>query len=50
MYRIPSVHFHCCVIHGVLAAGVDGQIQFAEVAALTPRDLAAVQQQVRRRV
>ena len=44
------VHFHCCVIGGVFAAGEDGQVHFAEAAALTPEDLAAVQQQVRRRV
>ena len=43
------VHFHCCVIDGVFAAGADGQIQFAEAAALRPEDLAAVQQQVRAR-
>jgi hypothetical protein len=44
------VHFHCCVIDGVFVAGADGQVQFAEAAALRPEDLAAVQQQVRRRV
>jgi hypothetical protein len=44
------VHFHCCVIDGVFAAGEDGQVHFAEAGALTPEDLAAVQQQVRRRV
>ena len=44
------VHFHCCVIDGVFATGEDGQVHFAEAAALTPEDLAAVQQQVRARV
>ena len=44
------VHFHCCVIDGVFAEREDGQVFFAEAAALTPEDLAAVQQQVRRRV
>ena len=43
------VHFHCCVIDGVLVAGEDGQLRFAE-ATLTPEDMAAVQQQVRARV
>ena len=46
----PHVHFHCCVIDGVFAVGEDGQVHFAEAAALTPEDLAAVQQQVRARV
>jgi hypothetical protein len=40
----------CCVIDGVFAVGEDGQVHFAEAAALTPEDLAAVQQQVRARV
>ena len=44
------VHFHCCVIDGVFAVGEDEQVHFAEAAALTPEDLAAVQQQVRARV
>ena len=44
------VHFHCCVIDGVFAVGEDGQVHFAEAAALTPEDLAAVRQQVRTRV
>ena len=44
------VHFHCCVIDGVFATGEDGQVQFAGAHALTPQDLAAVQQQVRARV
>jgi hypothetical protein len=44
------VHFHCWVIDGVFVAGADRQVQFAEAAALRPEDLAAVQQQVRRRV
>jgi hypothetical protein len=44
------VHFHCCVIDGVIAVGEDGQVHFAEAAALAPEDLAAVQQQVRARV
>ena len=30
------VHFHCCVIDGVFAVGEDGQVHFAEAAALTP--------------
>jgi hypothetical protein len=34
----------------VFVAGADGQVQFAEAAALRPEDLAAVQQQVRARV
>jgi len=38
------------VIDGVFAVGEDGQVHFAEAAALTPEDLAAVQQQVRARV
>ena len=46
----PHVHFHCCVIDGMFAVGEDGQVYFAEAAALTPEDLAAVQQQVRARV
>jgi hypothetical protein len=44
------VHFHCCVIDGVFAPGEDGQVHFSEAGALTPEDLAAVQQQVRARV
>jgi len=43
------LHFHCCVIDGVLVAGEDGELRFAE-ATLTPEDMAAVQQQVRARV
>ena len=39
-----DVHFHCCVSEGVFVAGADGQVQFAEAAALRPEDLAAVQQ------
>jgi hypothetical protein len=42
-----NVHFHCCVIDGVLASGEGGQVHFAGAAALTPEDFAAVQQQVR---
>jgi hypothetical protein len=42
------VHFHCCVIDGVFFADPDGKVEFAEAAALTAEDLAAVQQQVRR--
>jgi hypothetical protein len=38
------------VIDGVFAGGEDGRVHFAEAAALTPEDLAAVHQQVRRRV
>jgi len=38
------------VIDGVFTAGEDGQVHFTEVSALTPEDLAAVQQQVRARV
>ena len=45
-----AVHFHCCVIDGVFAVGEDGQVHFVEAAALSPEDLAAVQQQVRARV
>ena len=45
-----AVHFHCCVTDGVFAVGEDGQVHFAEAGALTPEDLAAVQQQVRARV
>jgi hypothetical protein len=37
------VHFHWCVIDGVFAAGEDGQVQFAEAAALTAQDLSTVQ-------
>jgi hypothetical protein len=44
------VHFHCCVIDGVFTAGADGQVKFAGSPALRPEDLAAVRQQVRRRV
>jgi hypothetical protein len=44
------VHFHCCVIDGVFSEDADGQVQFAETAALRPEDLAAVQQQLRTRV
>ena len=38
------------MIDGVFAVGEDGQVHFAEAAALTPEDLAAVQQPVRTRV
>ena len=44
------VHFHCCVIDGVFAVGEDGQVRFAEADALTPKEIAAVQGQVRTRV
>ena len=37
------------MIDGVFATSEDGQVQFAEAAALTPQDLAAVQRQVRAR-
>lgn len=40
--------FHCCLIDEVFAVGEDGH--FADTGALTPDDLAAVQQQVRTRV
>ena len=43
-----SVRFLCCVIDGVFASGADGQVHFAEAGALTPEDLAAVQQQFAR--
>jgi hypothetical protein len=45
-----NAHVHCCVIDGVFFADPDGQVEFAEAAALTAEHLAAVQQQVRRRV
>ena len=38
------------MIDGIFAASDDGQVHFAEAGALTPEDLAAVQQQVRARV
>ncbi len=38
------------MIDGVFVARADGQVEFAEAAALLPEDLAAVQQQVRARV
>ena len=38
------------MIDGVFATGEDGQVHFHETGALTSEDLAAVQQQVRRRV
>jgi hypothetical protein len=38
------------VIDGVFTEDADGQVEFAETAALRPEDLAAVQQQVRTRV
>jgi hypothetical protein len=38
------------VVDGVFTAGEDGQVHFAEAAALTPEDPAKVQQQVRARV
>ena len=38
------------MIDEVFARGQDGQVHFAEASALTPEDLAAVQQQVRARV
>jgi hypothetical protein len=38
------------VIDGVFAVGEGEQVQFCEAGAPTPEDLAAVQQQVRRRV
>jgi hypothetical protein len=44
------VHFHCCVIDGVFALGRDGQIHFAEAAALSAAEIVALQQQVRARV
>ena len=44
------MHFHCCVIDGVFAAGEDGQVHFTEAAALTLEDFAALQQQVRARL
>lgn len=43
------MHFHCCVIDGVLAEGEE-QIHFVEAAALTPQDVTVLQQQVRARV
>ena len=45
----PQRHFDCCVNDGLFASGEDGQIHFAEVAALRPQELDAVQQ-VRERV
>jgi hypothetical protein len=44
------VHLHCCVIDGVFEGGPDGQVQFRPAQALTPKALAAVAAQVRRRV
>ena len=41
------MHFHCCVIEGCSPRAREGQVHFAEAGALTPEDLAAVQQQVR---
>ena len=38
------------MIDWVFTAGYDGQVHFAEAAALTPEDLCAVQQPVRARV
>jgi len=46
----PVAHFHCGVIDGVFVPAEDGQIHFAEAAALTPEALTTVQQQVRARV
>jgi len=40
------VQFHCWVIDGVFVAGANGQVQFAEAAALRPEDLAAVRRPV----
>ena len=48
--RCPTVHFHCCVIDAVFAAGAAEQVQFREAGAPSPEDLAVVQQQVRGRV
>ena len=45
-----GVRFHCWVIDGVFATGEDGRVHFAEARALTPEDLAAVQQQGRAHV
>jgi len=47
---VAAGHFRCCVIDGVLTAGEGEQVQFRGTGAVTPDDVAAVQQQVRGRV
>ncbi len=55
MHRFGSslnrhVHYHCCIIDGVFEPLDDGRLRFRYAAEPTPEDLAAVGEQVRRRV
>ena len=44
------VHYHCCILDGVFVPRDEGSIRFLPAQALTPRDVAAIAEQVRRRV
>lgn len=44
------VHFHCGIIDGLFDPGEDGQVRFLHAPALTTAEMAAITEQVRRRV
>jgi hypothetical protein len=43
-------HYLCCIIDGLFESPEGGQVRFLHAQALTPRDVAAIAQQIRRRV
>jgi hypothetical protein len=44
------LHYHCCILDGVFEPPATGGVQFRQAAALTPDAVAAITEQVRRRV
>ncbi|WP_373509628.1 transposase, partial [Thiocapsa sp.] len=44
------VHLHCCIIDGLFDPGEDGQVRFLQAPVLTTDEMAAITEQVRRRV
>ena len=43
-------HYHCCIFDGVFEPGDDGAIRFLPAVASTPQEIAAIAEQMRRRV
>jgi len=43
------VHYHCCVLDGLFEPLDDGQVRFLHAPALTPEDIVAIDEEVRRR-
>ncbi len=44
------LHYHCCILDGVFDPLQAGGVQFRQASAPTPEEVAAIEQQVRRRV